>query len=65
MCNPYSPPKLDNPQEEDDIDPNWIYRETFMYTAFLIVLFYIGEVFMRGLKQLCEDIIESLKSLPW
>lgn len=63
--NPYEPPKTGIPPEENDPDPDWIYRETFGYLILLVALFFSGQIFMEGIKQLCEKLIENLSSLPF
>jgi hypothetical protein len=50
--NPYQPPKSPIGNEEEDIDPDWIYREFFGYFILLVVVFYMLDTLIRAIEDI-------------
>tara|TARA_R110002167_G_scaffold121528_1_gene299798 strand:- start:275 stop:433 length:159 start_codon:yes stop_codon:yes gene_type:complete len=46
--NPYKPPEAPPDNEDEHVDPDWIYRESFAYFILIIAIFYIIDTIVRA-----------------
>jgi hypothetical protein len=52
MINPYEPPSAPNKDQQEPVDPDWIYREMFGYAILILVVGVMLDSLMQALAKL-------------